>query len=336
MIKTLSVLDQSPIPVGATPAQALANSVDLARRCEALGYFRYWVAEHHSSSALAGSAPEILIGQIAAATSTLRVGSGGVMLSHYSPYKVAETFRMLEAFYPGRIDLGVGRAPGSDQLTAAALANGPRRDTEENFPRAIVDLVRWMHDSIEPEHRFAAVKAQPVAPTAPDVWLLGSSDYSAMLAAHLGLPFSFAHFINPGWGPTVMDAYRREFKPSVLLDEPVASIGVSVLCADTAEEAERLAAPLRLWRVWLRTRQDPGAIPTYEQAMNHRYTELEQRVLDESSARLITGDPAYCKAEMEALAAQYQVEELVVVTITADHASRCRSYELIADAFGLS
>jgi luciferase family oxidoreductase group 1 len=202
----LSVLDQSPMPSGASATDAINNTIDLAKRTEALGYYRYWVAEHHASSALAGSVPEVLLARLGAETNRIRLGSGGVMLSHYAPYKVAEAFRMLEVMYPGRIDLGIGRAPGSDQLTAMALSKSGRIGADENFPNDVVDVVRWLHDEVEPTHKFAKVTAMPTGPTAPDVWLLGSSDYSALCAAHLGLPFSFAHFIAPDGGDRVMAA----------------------------------------------------------------------------------------------------------------------------------
>src|SRR5438552_1993642 len=197
----LSVLDQSPVRSGATPADAIRETLALARRCDELGYTRYWLAEHHSTPALAGSAPEVLIGQVAAVTSGIRVGSGGVMLQHYSPLKVAESFRVLETLYPGRIDLGIGRAPGSDQLTARALG-GP--GMPEFFPKQVEDLVAFVHGELPPEHPFATVRAMPTGPTAPELWLLGSSDQSAALAAHFGAAFSFAHFINAAGGAEIV------------------------------------------------------------------------------------------------------------------------------------
>src|SRR5215475_10446643 len=234
----LSVLDQSPVRSGATPADAIRETLALARRCDALGYTRYWLAEHHSTPALAGSAPEVLIGQVAAVTSGIRVGSGGVMLQHYSALKVAEAFRVLETLYPGRIDLGIGRAPGSDQLTARALGGS---GAPEFFPQQVQDLVAFVHGELPPEHPFAKVRAMPTGPTAPELWLLGSSDQSAALAAHFGAAFSFAHFINADGGAEITRAYAREFKPSPWLATPSASIAVFVVCADTHAEAGRLA-----------------------------------------------------------------------------------------------
>src|SRR5215469_12763391 len=232
---TLSVLDQSPIRAGGTAAQAIGETVELARAVERWGYHRYWVAEHHAASGLAGTAPEILVARLAGATRAMRVGSGGVMLSHYSPLKVAETFRVLEALYPGRIDLGIGRAPGSDQLTARALGGS---GAPEFFPRQVQDLVAFVHGELPPEHPLAKIRAMPTGPTAPEVWLLGSSDQSAALAAHFGAAFSFAHFINAEGGADITRAYAREFKPSPWLATPQASVAVFVVCADTHDEAE--------------------------------------------------------------------------------------------------
>src|SRR4051812_43244954 len=211
----LSVLDQSPVRQGVTPRDALLETVELAKHVDALGYSRYWLAEHHSSPGLAGSAPEIMVARVAGETRHLRVGSGGVMLSHYSALKVAEQFRMLETLYPGRIDLGIGRAPGSDYVTARALAHGPGALGIEEFPRQIQDLLAYLRDQIPDGHAFAGVSAQPRGATMPEPWLLGSSDQSALYAAYFGCAFSFAHFITDRMGPEIMAAYRDNFRPSV-------------------------------------------------------------------------------------------------------------------------
>jgi luciferase family oxidoreductase group 1 len=330
----LSVLDQSPIPRGASAADAVRETLRLAQAAERLGYRRYWLAEHHNTSALAGSTPEILIARVAGVTSSIRVGSGGVMLSHYSPLKVAENFRMLETLYPGRIDLGIGRAPGSDPLTAAALKHGPGALDIEHFPEQIADLVGYLHDGLEPGHPFAAVRAMPMAAQAPELWLLGSSGYSAAYAAHFGLAFSFAHFINPQDGPLIMDGYRQRFRPSDLLSEPLGNIGVSVICAETTEDAERLASSIRLWRLRLE-RGDPGPVPSIEEAEQYPYTEIERRRIALSLNRSIVGDPIRVRDELCELAEAYRVNEVVVVTICHDPEARLRSYELLADAFQL-
>src|SRR5579863_3542535 len=247
----LSVLDQSPVRQGGSAADALNETVALAQAAERLGYHRYWLAEHHATEGLAGSAPEIMVARVAAATSTIRVGSGGVMLSHYSPLKVAETFRVLETLYPGRIDLGVGRAPGSDQLTARALQAGPGALSVEYFPSQVRDLMGYLGDGLPAEHPFASIRVTPEPATHPELWLLGSSDQSAMVAAYFGAAFSFAHFITGEGGPSVMEMYRHEFKPSPHLAAPLANIGVFALCAETEADAERLAKSRDLWRLRL-------------------------------------------------------------------------------------
>src|SRR5262249_35753712 len=234
----LGGLDQSPVRSGGSVSDAIHETLELAELCDRLGYHRYWLAEHHSTPGLAGSSPEVLIGQVAARTSRLRVGSGGVMLQHYSALKVAESFRVLETLFPGRIDLGIGRAPGSDQLTARALRDDGRPDY---FPQQISDLMGFLHGTLPPRHVYAPRLAMPTGPTAPEMWLLGSSDASAAVAAHFGTGFSFAHFINQDGGADVTRAYRRQFRPSQWLDTPRSSVAVFVVCADTEAEAQRLA-----------------------------------------------------------------------------------------------
>ncbi len=330
----LSVLDQSPIKSGATPADAVQETLDLARAAERLGYHRYWLAEHHSSSGLAGASPEVLIGQVAARTSRIRVGSGGIMLSHYSALKVAECFRMLETLFPGRIDLGIGRAPGSDQLTARALRQGPGALGLERFPDQIADLVGYLHDCLPPGHPFASVRAMPAGPTAPDLWLLGSSDESAMLAAHFGLAFSFAHFINAQGGAEVTRAYREQFRPSPYLAAPRASVAVFALCADTEAAAMRLAQSRDLFVVRLYTgRMAP--YPSVEEAEEYRYTPQESSIVRHVRGRTVVGAPEQVRERLLALASEYAADELVVVTITHDPKARLRSYELLAEVFEL-
>ncbi len=330
----LGVLDQSPIRAGGTPAQAIAETIELAQYCEQLGYHRYWLAEHHNAEGLAGTAPEILIARIAAATTAIRVGSGGVMLSHYSALKVAETFRMLETLYPGRIDLGIGRAPGSDPRTAQALRHGPGALPIEYFPAQIADLLAYLNDAVPPDHPFAGVRAMPVGPTVPEFWVLGSSDQSAAYAAHFGLPFSFAHFITERMGPEIMQAYRDSYRPSAAYPKPRGSIGVFVLCADTEAEAERLAASRDLWRL----RLDQGIIspvPSVEEALAYPYSDAERARIAYNRRRQIVGTPEQVKARLLELGARYGVDEFVIVSICYDFAARKRSYELIAEAFSL-
>jgi luciferase family oxidoreductase group 1 len=331
---TLSVLDQSPIRAGGTAAQAIGETVELARAVERWGYHRYWVAEHHAASGLAGTAPEILVARLAAATSIMRVGSGGVMLSHYSPLKVAETFRVLETLYPGRIDLGIGRAPGSDYPTARALQHGPGALGLEHFPNQIGDLLGFLHDALPSDHAFAQVKAQPQGPLAPEFWLLGSSDQSAAYAAHFGCALSFAHFITDQGGPAVMEAYRRFFRPSPWLAAPQDSIGVFVLCAESEEEAERLALSRDLWRLRFE-RGELGPVPPIEEAATYPYSREERLRLAFHRRRQVVGAPEQVREKLLALGARYGVSEFVVVSICYDFAARLRSYELLADVFGL-
>jgi luciferase family oxidoreductase group 1 len=330
----LSVLDQSPIRRGGTPAQAIAETLELAQLCDRLGYHRYWVAEHHSSEGLAGAAPEILIARLGSVTRGMRVGSGGVMLSHYSALKVAEQFRMLETLYPGRIDLGIGRAPGSDYVTARALAHGPGALGIEEFPRQIQDVLAYLRDQIPDGHAFAGVSAQPRGATMPEPWLLGSSDQSALYAAYFGCAFSFAHFITDRMGPEIMAAYRANFRPSIWLDKPLGSIGVSVICADSNEEADRLAKSRDLSRLRLEQGAQ-GPVPSVAEAEAHHYTREEQLRVAYNRQRQVIGDPARCKAQLLELGQRYGLEEFVAVTITFDFAARKRSYELLAKEFGL-
>jgi luciferase family oxidoreductase group 1 len=330
----LSVLDQSPIRSGATPADAVRETLELAQAADRLGYHRYWLAEHHSSDGLAGASPEILIGQVAARTSRLRVGSGGVMLSHYSSLKVAEQFRMLETLFPGRIDLGIGRAPGSDRLTAQALAHGPGALGIEYFPNQIADLIGFLHNEVPPGHAFAGIRAMPVGPSAPEVWLLGSSAESASFAAHFGTAFSFAHFITWQGGPGVVRAYQEYFRPSAYSPEPRSSIGVFVICADTEAEARRLARSRDLFLARRYTGHG-GPYPTVEEAEAHQYNDYELAIIQHMRGRTIAGAPEQVRDRLLALGAEYGVDEFVVVTITPDFASRLRSYELLAQVFGL-
>jgi luciferase family oxidoreductase group 1 len=332
----LSVLDQSPIRKGGTAAQAVAESLELAQLCDRLGYLRYWVAEHHSSEALAGSAPEVLIARIAGLTQRLRVGSGGVMLPHYSAYKVAEQFRMLETLFPGRIDLGVGRAPGSDQRTMRILQEGKTNHSADQYPYQVRDLVSWLHDAVPATHPGHGVQAQPLGESAPDVWLLGSSDDSAALAAHFGLPFCFAHFINPEGGDGVTRAYRAHFKPSALYPLPMPMMAISVLCADTDEEADCLAKSREVWAMRLRTTGNPGPVPSVEEALEAAQEPRAQHWLASLRRRSVVGSPKKVRAGLEDHARNYEVDDIMMVTICFDFEARKRSYALLAKEFGLA
>ena len=348
----LSVLDQSPISEGATGADALHNTLDLARRADELGFHRYWVAEHHGGPMLASASPEALIGPIAAATASLRVGSGGVMLPHYSPLKVAETFSVLAALYPGRIDLGIGRAPGTDPMTMLALQRDRRQAAPDDFPQQLAELLGYLDGTLPADHPFARLSALPGDPARPQPWLLGSSEQSAIWAGQLGLPYAFADFINPG-GADIAALYRERFaahhsdaeattgwrsRPSGRragpLSFPVTAVSAWAICADTEEEAQRLASSSRMTLTLLR-RGRLIPVPPPEKALRF----LEREGLGAGGRlpgrRAVIGDQSKVRAGLEELAEQYGAGEVIVVTITHDHAARARSYELIADAFGL-
>ncbi len=330
MVK-LSVLDQSPIRQGGSPAQAIAETLELARFCDDLGYHRYWLAEHHNSRALAGTAPEILIGRVAGLTENIRVGSGGVMLSHYSPLKVAESFRVLETLYPGRIDLGIGRAPGSDYQTMQALAAGPGSLSVEYFPHQVNSLIEFLHDQVPAGHAFERIHAEPTGPGAPEFWLLGSSDQSAQLAAYFGTPFSFAHFITAHGGVAAMQMYRENFRPTPRRDKPQGSIGIFAICAETQEAAEYHAISRQEFILSLR-QGNPQPVAPPEDVISKDYSVHERAIIAEAMERAIVGDPDHVKARIEELLAAYEVDEAVIVTITYDFEARKRSYALIADA----
>jgi luciferase family oxidoreductase group 1 len=330
----LSVLDQSPIISGHSPARAVHETIRLAKAVEKLGYSRYWLAEHHSIAALADPCPEILLTRLAAETSTIRVGTGGIMLPYYSPFKVAEQFRMLEALYPGRMDLGIGRAPGGDRTTALAMGEG-RYSGAEHFPEQVQYLVAYLDNAIPSDHPFAGVKVMPEVPTAPQVWLLGSSDYSGALAAQLGLRFAFAQFISADGGDVVMRDYKHRYQPSQREATPASLLCVSAICAETDEAAERLAASIDLRRL----NMDKGVnapVPTYAEAQAYPYTEADRRRIAHNRRRLVLGSPGTVRARLLELAAEFEADELMVVTITGDYDSRLRSYELLAGAFELT
>ena len=331
MIK-LSVLDQSTVVSGREPAASIAESLALARHCEALGYARYWLAEHHNSASQAGTAPEILIAAIAATTARIRVGSAGVMLPHYSALKVAEQFRVLEAIAPGRIDLGVGRAPGSDGRTAFAL-NPLAATAAEQFPAQLRDLLAWVRgEALREDHPFRAVTAQPAGPEAPEVWVLGSSNYGAEVAAYFGLPFCFAHFITDGHGTEeALALYRAGYRPSARHPAPLAALGIWAFAAETAEDAETGFASRALWRLG-RDRGIFQPLPTAEEALAYPYTEAERAHIARIKARAIYGTRDETVRRIRALAETHAVAEIVILSTIADPAARRLSYTLLADA----
>ena len=329
------MLDQSPVSEGSSGAQALRNTIDLARLADELGYHRYWVAEHHGGPMLAGPSPEALIGPIAAATARIRVGSGGVMLPHYSPFKVAETFSLLAGLFPGRIDLALGRAAGTDPLTTFALQRDRRQAAPDDFPEQLAELLGYLYDRLPAEHPFARLaQTLPGRPELPVPWLLGSSQQSAIWAAELGLPYAFADFINPR-GAEIAALYRERFAEHEHEGlRPQVAVGVWVICAETDEEARRLAASGRMTFTLLR-RGQLIAVPPPERALEFLAADERAPGQPRAQRRAIVGAPATVRAELEEVASSYGAEEAIVVSITYAHRARRRSYELLAEAFGL-
>jgi luciferase family oxidoreductase group 1 len=330
-----SVLDQSPSSAGSTQDVAIRESIALAQHCDALGYERYWVSEHHNSASIVGTAPEILIAAIAATTRRIRVGSAGVMLPHYSALKVAEQFRVLEAIAPGRIDLGVGRAPGSDGLTAHAL--NPHGRGAEEFPRQVQELQHWVSGIDLPAgHAYHSIKAFPTGSSSPQLWILGSSDYGAQLAAHFGLPYAYAYFFTDGTGvETALNLYRRNFRPSERYPRPQATICVWALAADTDSEARHLLKTREYWRAGF----EKGLrlpLQSPEQAAAYAYSDTERAMIDKLRAKALVGDAGQVADKLNALARTLELDEVVINTWTFDADARRRSYQLLAENFGLA
>jgi luciferase family oxidoreductase group 1 len=330
----LSVLDQSPIAEGSTGAQALHNTLDLARLTDALGFHRYWVAEHHGGPMLAGPSPEVLIGPIASATEHIRVGSGGVMLPHYSPLKVAESFTILAALYPGRIDLGLGRAAGTDPLTTFALQRDRRQAAPDDFPQQLAELLAYFDDALPADHPFRHLALTlPGRPELPVPWLLGSSEQSAIWAGELGLRYAFADFINPR-GAEIAQVYRERFAPARDLQAPRTAVAAWVLCAPADEEARELASSSRMSFTLLR-RGQLIPVPPPDKALAFLAREGKSPADDVRGRRAIVGSPEKVRIRVEELASTYGADEVIVVTITHDHGARRRSYELLAEAMEL-
>lgn len=326
----LSVLDQTPIAAGTSPAAALANSIDLAKHCEALGYHRYWLAEHHASPALAGSAPEILIAAVAAATRRMRIGSGGVMLPHYSPLKVAEQFSLLAGLYPDRIDLGLGRAPGSDQRTSVALQRDRRQYPPHDFPNQLAELIGYLEDTLPADHPFASYAGTlPGLPHAPEAWVLGSSPDSAGFAGDLGLPYCFADFIS-ATGAGVAADYRARFRPRRPGNAPWVMVAVWTVVAETDAEAQRLAAPSRMMFAHLLMGRSI-AVPDPDTALGWLADRPEISAA-RAGRRVVAGSPETVRAGLLAAAAEYGADEIMLVNILHDHDSRKHSYTLAMQA----
>jgi luciferase family oxidoreductase group 1 len=326
----LSVLDLAVVADGSGVGRALEESIALAGAAERLGYRRFWVAEHHNMPGIASSATAVLMGHIADATTSLRVGSGGIMLPNQAPLVVAEQFGTLEALHPGRIDLGIGRAPGTDQITALALRRSPDALTADDFPQQLGELLAFFSGTFPEGHPFRQITAVPGYEDQPEIWLLGSSGFSAQLAGLLGLPFSFAHHFSAGNTLPALALYRSNFRPSATLSRPRVMVAVSVICAETDEQAQWLAGPSRLAFVRLRSGR-PGRLPTPEEAAAYRYSPQEQLIVDGRRTGSIIGAPETVRAGLATLLEQTQADELMITAMIHGYGDRLRSYQLVAE-----
>jgi luciferase family oxidoreductase group 1 len=330
----LSILDLSPVAAGSSGAVALRNSLDLARLADSLGFARYWVAEHHNLPSIASSAPDIMIGQIAAATERIRVGSGGVMLPNHAPLMVAERFKVLEALFPGRIDLGLGRAPGTDPVTSYALRRRQDAGADDDFLERFQELLLFESNGFPEGHPFRSVRAMPQDVALPPIWLLGSSGYSAQLAAMVGAGFSFAHHFADHDAAAAMLSYRDRFKPSSARATPYAILACAAVCADSNAEAERLASTIDLNFV-RRSRGEYLPLASPEEAAAYPYSPAERGLIARNRARLFVGTKATVLERLREMTAATKADEVMVTTMIYDHAARRRSYELLAEAFGV-
>lgn len=334
MIK-LGVLDQVYVGEGRTAMEGLRESTRLAQATEALGYSRFWVSEHHSMRALAFSSPEVLIAHLAAATSRIRVGAGGIMLPHYSAYKVAENFRLLEALHPGRIDLGLGRAPGGMPLATRALQQDKYVDVNK-YPQQVLDIIGYLHNAMPAGHPFEKLLASPDIPTAPEIWLLGSSDESARIAAMLGTSYAFAEFFGTPGGEEATRYYNGHFEPNEVLEEyPRSMIATLAICAETEEEANRLATSSDLLFLGIRTGREMPFLPSVQTAADYPYTEMDLLHIRQIRERRVIGTPAQVKEQLLRMGESFQVGEILINSPIHDEQARIRSYELIAEAFGM-
>ncbi len=330
----LSVLDQTPIRRGSNAVEALQESVKLARLADEWGYTRYWISEHHNFLTLAAAAPEVLIARLAAETKRIRFGSGGIMLPNHSALKVAENFRLLEALYPNRIDLGIGRAPGGDRLTASVL-NPANEFNPSDYIRQIDELKGYLEDKSTPGTIHEKVRAIPRIETIPQLWMLTSSGESAYIAAHFGLALSYAKFINPNGGPEAIEAYRKQFKSSATLSQPQASVGVFVFCADSQVKVDEMQAVMDYRMLNIERGRVDDEAPSYESVKNNVYSPEEKARIHYNRARMIFGTPDEVKARLTLLSASFDVDEIVVATFADTEADRLRSYQLLAQAFDL-
>ncbi|TMN23315.1 LLM class flavin-dependent oxidoreductase [Lentibacillus cibarius] len=327
----LSVLDQAPISRGSGPVETLENTLELAKTAEKLGYTRYWVAEHHNTNGLTSVSPEILMARIASCTDTIRVGSGGVLLPQYSPYKVAENFKLLEAMFPGRIDLGIGRSPGGSQDTRLALTDGAPKSMQE-FPRQLADLQGFLHNTLPKDHPYRLVKAAPRTETVPPMWVLGLSERGAANAAEQGAGFVFGHFISPAKGHEALRTYRENFQASPNAEKPHTIVCIFVVCADTEAEAEELALSQDKWLLNVGKGSDVK-VPSIEEVKKRTFTKDELQEIKKNRERCVIGTPEQVKKTLHRLQDVYDTDEFMVITNIYDHKAKLHSYKLLAEAF---
>ncbi|MFD1038803.1 LLM class flavin-dependent oxidoreductase [Virgibacillus byunsanensis] len=330
----LSILDQAPISSGTSAQDALKASIELAKQADKAGYTRYWIAEHHDMSGLACPAPDIMLGIIGSQTSTIRIGSGAVLLPHYKPYKVAEAYNLLATLYPNRIDLGIGRAPGGSAEATMALSTNFLENVRK-MPEILDEMLQFLHSNFPKEHLYAKVAPSPVPPIPPEPWLLGTSQKSAVLAAEKGMQYAFGHFMSDQDGPLIVEKYRKMFlEHNEGNKHPKALVAVSVICAETTEEAEELALSSLIWKL----KEDKGdreGVPTIKEAKAYTFTDDEKEIVQSMREKIIVGNPTKVKHKLQELKDKYQTDEFMIVTITHSYEARRKSYELIAQEIGL-
>ncbi|MGJ9460540.1 LLM class flavin-dependent oxidoreductase [Oceanobacillus sp. CF4.6] len=329
----LNILDYALIDEGSNARDALGQTTELARYADELGYHRYWVPEQHNALSIASSAPEMLMMHLAAATKSIRVGSGGVMIPHYSPYKIAENFRMLEALHPARIDLGIGNSTGG-RIVSKVL----NEEKEERLPyeQQVTDIQKYLTGETTQEHRFQKLIATPVIDTLPEIWMLGAGGKSTKIATEYGTAYSYAHFIKPSEvGADIIATYRKNFKASVFHEKPNVSISVFVVIAETKEEAEELSKAFDLWMASLETAKNPPYFPSVETAKKRQYSSFEKQKINQIRKRMIVGNPAHVKEEIIKLAEFYQADEVTLIPNFPGAANRMKGIQLLADAFKL-
>ncbi|MFV8828458.1 LLM class flavin-dependent oxidoreductase [Alkalihalobacterium sp. APHAB7] len=328
----LSILDQAPISSGKTAGEALQASIKLAQAGEAFGYKRYWIAEHHDFSGLSCSAPEVMLAAIGANTSNIRIGAGAILLPHYKPYKVAEVFNMLATLYPGRMDLGIGRAPGGSAEVTMALSNNFLQQVYK-LPESVQELFQFLHHDFPDDHMYANISAAPLPTTPPQPWILGTSGKSAKLAADQGVAYAFGHFMSDNEGPEIVKSYVDHFKARRTLKKPQTIIAVSVVCAETTGKAEELATSSLLWKIQLGKGEGKEGVPSIEEAKNYTFTDEELTVTSKMKQKMIIGNPQDVKEQLMELQLIYAADEIMIVTITHSYEERIRSYELIANEY---